>query len=130
MDLLKWDQNISLNNDFIDNQHKELFKIVNKLVANCNVNYDYKIIQNIIYELFEYTNNHFKEEERLLEERNYPHLEIHITEHAGFIKKLNDINVKLNKSKDKKTAKELLVFVKNWLLEHTSKYDLDYKNYI
>ena len=130
MELLKWDRKISVNNDYIDNQHKELFKIVNKLIANCNVNYDYKIIQNVIYELFEYTNNHFKEEEKMLEEKNYPHLDTHKVEHTNFIKRLSEINVEFNKSKDKETAKELLFFVKQWIIEHTSMYDLDYKNYI
>ena len=130
MKLLKWEESISVNDELIDKQHQELYKIVNKLIANCNVNFDYAIAKNIIEELKAYSFYHFNDEEEMLEERQYPFIDKHIEEHNGFRIKINDISSRFNKNKDKETIRELLTYVVEWVTNHTNEFDLDYKKYL
>lgn len=129
METIQWSEKISVNNDRIDNQHKKLFDLTNDLILHSNAKTNSEIINETLYELLKYTKYHFHDEEQLMEQFNYPKLEEHKKTHKEFIYTVvmfcNDV------SEGKATVtNELLIFLTEWLIKHTSIDDQDYKNYI
>lgn len=70
--ILQWDNTLSTGIDNIDNQHKEIFNLVNKLfyaMANLNNTTD---ILKCLDVLENFLINHFKEEEAIQKQHKYP----------------------------------------------------------
>ncbi len=75
---IKWDDAYSLGIKNIDDQHKKLFDIVDKIFS-LQESKDVKgNIRTILHELFEYIKVHFKDEEEFMKSINYPDLAYHI----------------------------------------------------
>ena len=129
METIQWSESISVNNSEIDNQHKNLIQLTNNLISNSNAKVNSEIIGETLQKLLKYIKEHFKDEEELLEKCNYPKLEEHKKEHKKFVKKIvgfcNDVLI--GKSA---VTEEMIYFLVDWLLNHTSIDDQDYKNYI
>ena len=82
-----WDSSINTGIDFIDSQHKELFRIGRDieqlLIARCIGVKDETLLQ-IVCELRDYVAYHFYHEERLMEMYNFEGIEEHKKEHKMF----------------------------------------------
>ena len=74
---ITFDDNLVTGNETIDTQHKELIDRIQNFVTACqNGNSKVKAIKMLDY-LDEYTDFHFKEEEKLQEKSGYPEREKH-----------------------------------------------------
>ena len=82
MAMFEWIPEIAIGNEVIDNEHKHLIKLLNTAYEAIDI--DNIAVTLILDELLEYTQYHFKHEEELMEELNYPYLEQHKSEHAEF----------------------------------------------
>lgn len=72
---ITFDDNLITGNKTIDTQHKELIERIQNFVTACqNGDSKLKAIKMLDY-LDEYTNFHFKEEEKLQENAGYPEYE-------------------------------------------------------
>ena len=72
---ITFDDNLVTGNETIDTQHKELIDRIQNFVTACqNGNSKVKAIKMLDY-LDEYTDFHFKEEEKLQEKSGYPERE-------------------------------------------------------
>jgi len=67
--------------------------------------------------LIEYTATHFAHEEELFAQYGYPDSAKHTQEHQDLVKKVLDFKGKFDKGSSSLTM-ELMMFLKNWLLEH------------
>lgn len=126
---VEWSDELSLNNENIDAQHKNLFALTNELIKHSDADAHSEIINETLYELLQYIDIHFAEEEELLEKVNYPKLEEHKKIHRSFTRKIAMFCRDVVKGKAH-IAEELLVFLTEWIRQHTSIDDQDYKNYI
>ena len=129
MEIIQWSESICVNNSEIDNQHKNLIQLTNNLILNSNAKVNSEIIGETLQKLLKYIKEHFKDEEELLEKCNYPKLEEHKKEHKKFVKKIVDFCNDVLNGKSAVTE-EMIYFLVDWLLNHTSIDDQDYKNYI
>ena len=84
MPLFNWYNKYSVGNDDIDNQHKELFDIFNRLFDDCMSSVRSDIPTMVIDELLSYADYHFKTEERIMKEINYKSIDKHIDDHNNF----------------------------------------------
>ena len=93
MTVITFDDNLITGNKTIDEQHKELIDRIQQFVSACeSEDARVKAIKMLDY-LDEYTEFHFKEEEKLQKDVDYPGLEEHIKKHEEFrhtIKELYD----------------------------------------
>ena len=90
-----WSSDFSVGVPALDGQHLALLELC-KQAAACLENDgddDGADIRNILERLVSYTDNHFREEERLLRECNYPHLIDHHAEHVEYTSRLNEFLV-------------------------------------
>jgi hemerythrin-like metal-binding protein len=129
METIQWSESISINNSDIDNQHKNLIQLTNNLILNSNAKVNSEIIGETLQKLLKYIKEHFKDEEELLEKCNYPKLEEHKEEHKKFVLKIVWFCKDVLDGKSTVTE-EMISFLVDWLLNHTSIDDQDYKNYI
>ena len=68
MSLFTWSDEYSIGNAEIDNLHKELFDILNKLYDNCYLVESKLDVYTILDELIDYADFHFKAEQQYMRE--------------------------------------------------------------
>ncbi|MGD9718617.1 MAG: bacteriohemerythrin, partial [Sulfurimonadaceae bacterium] len=74
---IAWDNNYKIGIDAIDQQHKKLFVLVNKLY-DLEDEGDFKQeLKQILYDFSDYMKTHFKDEEAYMESIGYPALSEH-----------------------------------------------------
>lgn len=119
--MIQWKDDYSTGIDVIDNQHKKLFNIANKIYELlrdelCTDKYD-KIVE-ILDELKDYTVYHFKSEEEYMKSINYNKLFSQKIEHDYFVSKFDEIDYdKIDVDQDKYIL-EILDFIVNWITNH------------
>lgn len=129
MKTVEWSDIISVNNSKIDCQHKKLITLTNNLILNSEAKPNSLIVNESLSELLEYAKKHFCDEEKLLKEHNYPKLDEHKIQHDKFLHEIVMFTKDVIDNKATVTE-EMIIFLVNWLKNHTAKYDQDYKNYI
>jgi len=123
-----WNESYSVGVERIDTQHKKLIDILNQLYGSFVDQTTGQVLEDIIRELVDYTNYHFRTEEELFEEHNYPHKEKHVSEHQDFIQKVIDFNADLKAGKSRITF-QLMNFLRNWLINHICGSDQAYASH-
>lgn len=88
---LIWDSRMTTGVDKIDNQHKELFDRINKLVTAMKSGKGKDEVINTLDFLEEYVIRHFNDEEELQKQNNYPKYEIQHKEHEELKKSLKEL---------------------------------------
>lgn len=121
----KWSKEYSVNIPTIDDQHKELVSILNRLFVAVSKREGAKVIAEILDCLMIYTETHFSLEERLMEEANYQDFEHHKQEHKKLIEELDRLSKKFLIG-DKPIYFELLAFLRTWLKAHILGCDAKY----
>lgn len=121
----KWSPEYSVDIQAIDDQHKELVAILNRLFVAVSRQEGDRVIAGILDALTAYTRTHFALEEQLLRQANYEDLKAHIEEHRNFIEKLDRLT-KVHLIEEKPIYFEMLSFLKSWLREHIQVEDTKY----
>lgn len=75
----------------IDNQHKQLFEAVNRLMDACSKGKGRDQIQETVNFLGDYVMKHFGDEERLQTRSNYPGYTSHKQFHDGYRRQLAEV---------------------------------------
>lgn len=119
--MYKMKDEFKTNIAFIDEQHERLFEIANSAYLLLTDNFivdKYDKIMDIIDELKDYTRFHFDAEEKYMESINYKRLFSQKVSHEGFIKKLDEFDLRDIDLNQDNSIKELLQFLNNWLIDH------------
>ena len=107
--------------ELIDDEHKELFRIVeqaNQLVKAYEEASGYDKIIDILNNLKEYTKEHFADEEEYMESIHYEGLEAQKRAHDAFIEKLENIDLSEIDENPQESLQHLLEFLLGWLVNH------------
>ncbi|MGM0508922.1 MAG: bacteriohemerythrin [Fusobacteriota bacterium] len=129
IDAIPWKAKYSVGLDSIDSQHKRLLEIMNELNNAMLHKKDKRVIKKLLDELLDYTEYHFKFEEDKLQRNDWPDLKNHKKIHRGFEKEISDF-INEYVSGDKKISKDLMDFLKDWLIKHIMVIDQDYAPYL
>jgi hemerythrin len=117
MALFRWYKKYSVNNNELDEHHKKLFRIFNRLYDNCLGHESPECINSIIEALISYSNYHFSAEEEHMRNIGYKEIDKHILEHNDFRQKTLQLQ-QVADTDVPETTKELIIYLKNWLLNH------------
>lgn len=124
---LEWEKIYSVNVEELDNQHKNIFDIINLIYELKNEGIDKKKSKEIIANLKDYGNFHLATEEKYFKEFNYPEASTHIAQHDSYRDKILEIE---NKNlEDKEFFKELSNFLRIWWINHIQSVDQEYSNF-
>lgn len=129
--LFTWKEEFSVNIKEIDEQHKQLFKIGSELydIVSLKDGVDrYDEIMEILYELKNYAEYHFRFEEELMKKYGYERYDMHKKEHERFINKVTTISEEEVDTEQRKVGMNLIVFIANWIENHILRSDMSYKD--
>lgn len=131
----QWNDDYSLGIKAIDDQHKRLFGMINRLCTALSENANQRsfigkgaqesVTEEILSEMTDYASTHFFLEERYFQEFHYEKMEEHMSQHELFRLKVNSLKADLEKGKDT-VALEALAYLSNWFVEHILHYDRQY----
>ena len=128
MSYLKWSDKYSLNVAEIDEQHKKLVSLVNDMYDAMQEGKGRDMIGTVIAEFVDYTDYHFKAEERLLRQNGYPEYDAHKVMHDNLSRKAHSIKEAFERG-NTPTAIEVMLLLTNWLNIHILEEDRKYKPY-
>ncbi|KMK91694.1 bacteriohemerythrin [Aeromonas dhakensis] len=124
-ELLHWNEAFMVQVPSMDNQHLGLFEAMNRLYQAVIDKSPAQLRKQRLDELLKLATRHFADEEQVMEQAGYPELRRHKQEHARLLAELDTL-MQRNGTDDEEFNMELLVFLKNWLLNHISKVDKQY----
>lgn len=84
-------KNLETGNAVIDNEHRELFQAVNRLLDSCNKGEGLAAVEPAMEFLLQYVDKHFAHEEELQENSNYPNMAVHKDFHEKYKIQLKQI---------------------------------------
>jgi len=111
----------------IDEQHAKLFELggkAYKLLKDRYIIDKYDRIVEILKELSNYAETHFKDEEEYMKSIKYPNLFTQKIQHQEFIKAVENVDFNRIDENQDEYIMEILNFVAKWLTEHIIKEDL------
>jgi hemerythrin len=80
-----FDPSLATGNAMIDEQHRELFERIDRLLAASRERRSREEVGQLLTFLGDYVVHHFAAEERLMEAARYPEREMHRAEHVVFV---------------------------------------------
>ena len=129
MALMKWDPGYSVRNELMDDQHKQLFDMINRLHEAMKKGKGREITGELIDRMMEYATFHFRSEEELMYRSNFPTLLEHKHEHAAFIDRIGEFR-KAHEEGEFMVPIEIGDFLSEWLSEHILISDRMYITYL
>lgn len=122
MEKLVWGDQYKVGFKPIDDQHKELVRMIGELTDVIKANQSRLILEQLFRDLVNYTIVHFSMEEGLMQAHDYPGKSGHIAAHEDL---KNTVIHLQNKYLGGKTAitLETIVFLNEWLVNHILKTD-------
>ncbi len=119
VNFISWDSSYEVGIEKVDKQHKHLVGLTNELYNAClgekgELEEKFK---EVMKELVEYVMIHFKDEEAIMEEIDYPDIAEHKQKHEKFVK---EILVSVNAYKNGKqfVPNAFVRFLRDWLFNH------------
>jgi hemerythrin-like metal-binding protein len=123
-----WSSDLSVNVREIDDQHKQLIKLINDLYAAMKSGLGHEIQGKLLNGLAEYTVYHFDNEERYFDQFGYPDARNHKRMHAELKAQVVDLIGKFHSGKAA-LSMELFDFLRDWLVNHITKTDRRYSRF-
>lgn len=121
-----WTEAMSVGVPALDADHRCLVRIIN-LLEHAEGNDVRRVIDIVMDTLDVYCRYHFAREEKVMASCGFPALAFHRREHNGFCRAIARM---AKPDADAADAKELLEFLKTWLLHHILIQDMAYKPYV
>jgi len=118
---IKWTDSYSVGVPLMDEQHKQLVKMVNSMQGK----YDQGVMFDVIMQMFSYAAEHFHTEETLLRKRSFSGLNRQIQEHKLFSRKASEFSGK--DLSDPVTHNQVVTFLAEWLVHHILHEDMQYR---
>jgi hemerythrin len=129
MKYIKWNDGYSVGIETIDNQHKELFNLVNAFYDGISEKLDKQVILKTIIDIEKYTLFHFSTEESMMIQSGYPFIEEHIKEHQAFIETITDFRKRYENDR-LQLSLDVSGFIRKWINSHIINTDHLYKGKI
>lgn len=123
MPFIKWKPAYETGIPKVDEQHKELVALINKLERATQSKRAETVVEEVLVKLVYYIRFHFSEEEKLMAESRYPDINRHAKLHLTFTHRVAKLLMKL-KENEIVSVGEILPFLKSWLMDHILKEDI------
>jgi hemerythrin-like metal-binding protein len=117
MAAIQWTDEFSVGIREIDEQHKKLIALINKLNDANDRGDGSDILSYVFFELVNYAFYHFFTEERLMDEYSYPLAVAHRSEHVDFTSQVVNFFEDFQSGRTDLTP-DVLNFLNDWLNNH------------
>ncbi len=133
MAVMHWDPKMSVGLDVLDDDHKQLISIINRLGEDYQDEARHAAVQQLLRALQRYAEYHFAREEKVMLACGYPEIEEHQDEHRGFIAKIRELTRRFESNPETSADivnEQLLSFLKGWLNHHIMIEDKAYFSHV
>jgi hemerythrin-like metal-binding protein len=128
MEKINWSSKYSVGVGMIDEQHKRLIWMLNRMIGAEKASTGSEVIADLITQMTIYAQEHFKFEEGLMAEFGFPLFDQHKQSHNKYRKKVADLctAVPLNVPV---VPEVMLNFLTKWWQNHILIEDMEYKSF-
>jgi hemerythrin len=123
---IEWKPFYSVGDAALDAEHRQILGILCELYAAMKQAPNHPAARALWKRLLQYANSHFKHEERVMRDHEYPGVFAHVVLHERFRQRTADLAAHANLV----TSRDLLRFVKEWWVEHIQGEDKKYAPYL
>lgn len=123
---ITWKNYYSVNDPSIDAEHKQIIECINELYATMQSVTAGSTTKQVLDKLVRYTQTHFAHEEARLKEIGFPNFEAHKALHDNMRQRTLGLRTHLTLV----TARDVLVFLKDWWVGHIQSEDKVYASYM
>ena len=121
-----WTEDFSVGVARIDEQHKRLIGMINRLISAPQARARSETISDLLNDMTSYAQEHFATEEALMRQYNYPQLEEHVAQHRTFREKtVGFCSAAILDAPGLPEA--MLYYLRNWLVDHILNSDMAFK---
>lgn len=117
---IDWNDTLVVDLPQIDEQHRTLIDLSNSMLQAMVVGKGQDVLEETFGELKKYTEYHFADEEKLMEQLDYPAIAEHRALHGTLIEQVMDFSARL----DKVSPAEALDFLNGWIVNHIREEDV------
>jgi hemerythrin-like metal-binding protein len=131
VELVSWDEKYATGIAKIDNQHRELVKLTNRLYNACHSSGEEAdaVFKEAMSKMVEYVRFHFSAELQILERINYPEYHDHKKQHEDLVKNILEAVKEFGENKPL-VPHHFVRTLKDWVFSHIAIYDKSYALYI
>ena len=130
---LIWQDEMSVGNAKIDNDHKYLISIINTVEAALEIEAPARDLSDYVSQLIHFSHQHFEREEAYQVEINYPDRASHKKKHKDLMKQIQYIHSNLFSQADSGayqfTTPCLVDTLQDWMMNHFKYDDMKMKEY-
>lgn len=128
MDIINWKDEYSVAIAEMDDQHKKLIVMINRLIADQKSLTDPETIAALLTEMTDYAQVHFRAEEYLMAEYGYEQKSQHEKQHQEFMDTTMSFCAASHIGPNILSV-ALLEYLKAWLVDHILQEDMQYKDF-
>lgn len=129
MTLLSWTGEYAIGNDLIDDEHQELFRLINAFHDTWIERRDQRAIAPLLNQLIAYAEMHFQHEEAIMRDAGFPKLAEHQEIHVAMVETVFALRLSFEQASSR-LEMDTLKFVKSWLLEHIIRNDYLFRDFL
>jgi hemerythrin len=132
MALIQWSGAMSVGLKELDEDHKQLIKVINQLAENVERARP-DVVRQCLMTLRRYAEFHFAREESVMTACDFPGIDVQRNEHGEFIARIREATAQFDEDPEqasKGVGGELLVFLKEWLSHHILIEDMAYRPFV
>lgn len=126
---LVWDARYDTGIEVIDQQHRELFKMVGRLRQLVVDAGERARVEALLEDLVARAGHHFATEETFMEKLGFPGLPQHRAEHVSMFGQLHELHARFQDS-DQAVALMVPTFLEGWLKHHISEDDFGFMTFL
>jgi len=127
--IFQWREEYNTNIKEMDDHHRELFQTANKLYEEIHSGRNQTVLEETLNFLIRYTKEHFTQEEKLMEDYDFPEYEAHIKYHLRLIQDVQELKSKYAAGEIRMDM-SIVNFLKDWIINHILTEDRKYGPYL
>ncbi len=128
MNTILWDDTFSVGVAEIDLEHQKLLEMINELSFSISEKKGMDLSGKILSGLVNYSEVHFKTEEKYFAQLSYPEMEEHIEEHDLFRQKISELIDEFGNNNPFLSI-DVLEFMSKWFKNHMLQTDKEYSTF-
>jgi hemerythrin len=128
MAVFEWSERYSVKVKEIDDQHKKLIALIERLDGAMRQGQGKQVLGSILSELVKYVGTHFTAEERLMKTNGYPEYEQHKVKHDRMTHRVLEIQDEFETNGTNLTF-EVMKYLESWVDKHILGTDMKYSGF-
>lgn len=129
-DLITWAPRMSVGVALLDEDHKRIMKLINKLHDAMIEGAGHRVLADIFRDLIAYISIHFDAEEELFERTGYQGAEEQQKAHRQMAQRTHEIYMQFQNDPESVKPMEVLYFLKDWWNDHIMNTDKKYAMFL